>query len=248
MKAVRETEKAIAVKAICYVVYAPASGFVSSLVRDREFETLVWIPKSQLINGNPSNWILGKKKEALREEQEMRVPYLVRMDVTFVDADNKEVKGEMSEYDKQREARKEEAYKRGCERHDALVEEAKALGIKGVRKNLRTETLEDMIAQAKASKEVKEEVEMAVENNEISEVKVEKVEVVAEEESVAEMAENNAEIKVTDATQLSAGNIVRHIKFGVGKVLSLTKDVADIAFDEVEKRLLVKYAKLIKIA
>lgn len=158
MKAVKETEKAIAIKAMVYAVYAPAAGFTSSLVRDREFETLVWIPKSQLINGNPSNWILGKKKESLREEQEMKVPYLVRMDVAFVDADNKEVKGEMSEYDKQREARKEEAFKRGCEKHDALVEEAKALGIKGVRKNMRTETLEDMIAQAKAQKEeVKEE-------------------------------------------------------------------------------------------
>lgn len=255
MKAVKETEKAVAIKAMCYVVYAPAAGFTSSLVRDREFETLVWIPKSQLINGNPSNWILGKKKEALRDEQEMKVPYLVRIDVTFVDADNKEVKGEMSEYDKQREARKEEAFKKGCEKHDALVEEAKSLGIKGVRKNMRTETLEDMIAEAKKeNEEVKEEA-----NEEVVVTFDEEVEVEDFTEEDADAVVNDiiergkveeyviVTANVTKDNEIVIGCEVAHKMFGNGIVTAMNGETISVNFGGETKNLMRNYSRLTRI-
>ncbi len=254
MKAVRETEKAIAIKAMVYVVYAPASGFTSSLTRDKEFETLVWIPKSQLINGNPSNWILGKKKESLREEEEMRVPYLVRMNVTFVDADNKEVKGEMSEYDKQREARKEEAFKKGCEKHDALVEEAKSLGIKGVRKNMRTETLEDMIAEAKKQKEeVKEEANDDAVVTFDEEVEVEdftEEELDAVVESIIEGSKNEEYVVVTANlvnNEIVIGCEVSHKMFGSGIVASMDENTISVNFGGEIKNLVRNYSRLTRI-
>lgn len=255
MKAVRETEKAIAIKAMVCVVYAPASGFTSSLVRDREFETLVWIPKSQLINGNPSNWILGKKKEALREEQEMRVPYLVRIDVTFADADNKEVKGEMSEYDKEREARKEEAFKKGCEKHDALLEEAKALGIKGVRKNMRTETLEDMIAEAKRqNEEVKEEANDDVVVTFDEEVEVEDFTEEELDAIVNDIIERGKveEYVIVTATMINEGNItigceVAHAMFGSGIVTAMDENTISVNFGGEIKNLMRNYSRLTRI-
>lgn len=255
MKAVRETEKAIAIKAMVYVVYAPASGFTSSLVRDKEFETLVWIPKSQLINGNPSNWILGKKKEALRDEQGMKVPYLVRMNVTFVDADNKEVKGEMSEYDKQREARKEEAFKKGCERHDALVEEAKALGIKGVRKNMRTETLEKMIAEAEAQKsEVKEEANDDAIVTFDEEIEVEDFTEEELDEAVNSIIERGkveeyiiVTANVTKDNEIVIGCEVAHKMFGNGIVTAMNDETISVNFGGEIKDLVRNYSRLTRI-
>lgn len=64
----RETEKALQVETEAYVEFAPRGGFTSSLIKDRTYNMKVWIPKSQIKDGKPSDWIKSMKENDLMED------------------------------------------------------------------------------------------------------------------------------------------------------------------------------------
>lgn len=259
MKAVKETEKAVAINAVASFEYAPASGFTSSMVRDGGFKTLVWIPKSQIVDGNPSNWILGKKREQLFDDNNdsFRFPYIIEhsFEVRFYDADNNEVCGVKSEKEIEIEAKKSHLFRMGCVKHDALVAKAKSLGIKGVRQNLRTETLEKMIAEAEAQKsEVKEEVNDDVVVTFDEEVEVEDF----TEEELDEVVDSIIErgkveeyvivtANVTKDNEIVIGCEVAHKMFGNGIVTAMDGETISVNFGGEIKNLMKNYSKLVRI-
>lgn len=116
----RETEKAVLIKLRLYAEYAPEGGFVSSMVRDRNIDTNVWIPKSQFENGQPTNWILQQKANEIAERYTPMNGRVLSTSAKFYDADNKEVKGVISarekEWAKEREAVHAERVAKGVEK------------------------------------------------------------------------------------------------------------------------------------
>lgn len=70
LSVVKETEKAVQVEAEAYVEYVPSGmgGFTSSMIKDKTFNMKVWLPKSQIKDGKPSDWIKGKKEQDLVDD------------------------------------------------------------------------------------------------------------------------------------------------------------------------------------
>lgn len=69
LSVVKETEKAVQVEASAYVEYVPdRGGFTSSMIKDKTFNMKVWLPKSQIKDGKPSDWIKGKKEADLVDD------------------------------------------------------------------------------------------------------------------------------------------------------------------------------------
>ena len=70
LSVVKETEKAVQVEAEAYVEYVPSGmgGFTSSMIKDKTFNMKVWLPKSQIKDGKPSDWIKGKKEADLVDD------------------------------------------------------------------------------------------------------------------------------------------------------------------------------------
>lgn len=64
----RETEKAIQVEVLAVVEFVPMGGYTSSMVKERTFNLKVWLPKSQVKDGVPSQWITTQKEEQLKED------------------------------------------------------------------------------------------------------------------------------------------------------------------------------------
>ncbi len=64
---IRETEKAIQVEIMANVEFVPFGGYVSSMVKERIYNLKIWLPKSQVKDGVPSEWITSKKEEELKE-------------------------------------------------------------------------------------------------------------------------------------------------------------------------------------
>jgi hypothetical protein len=139
-----ETEKAVKVKASFYVEYAPSGGFVSSLVRDKQFDTEMWIPKSQVNkDGSVSEWIYKQKMQEAEDKALSRVLDYQVLDrkLTLSDARGREIK--------QDNAITKKKFAAGAKKHDALIAEAKKLGVSGVRQNLKSSTLQKMIDDKK---------------------------------------------------------------------------------------------------
>lgn len=143
-KSIRESEKAVMIRATYYVEYAPSSAFCSSLINDKSGAMNIWLPKSQINeNGEISEWIANAKREELGQKVAGWY-YVVNVDVTFIDAEGNEIKVAENPV----KSAKSAAFEEGCKRHDALVEKAKAAGIKGVRKTLKSATLMNMLQAA----------------------------------------------------------------------------------------------------
>ena len=51
-----------------YVEFAPYGGYTSSMIKDKTFNMKVWLPKSQIKDGKPSDWIKGKKEQDLLDD------------------------------------------------------------------------------------------------------------------------------------------------------------------------------------
>ena len=64
----KETEKAIQVEIVADVEYVPDGGYTSSMVKYRTYNLKIWLPKSQVKDGTPSEWITSKKENELRED------------------------------------------------------------------------------------------------------------------------------------------------------------------------------------
>ena len=68
LSVVKETEKAVQVETEAYVEFAPYGGYTSSMIKDKTFNMKVWLPKSQIKDGKPSDWIKGKKEQDLLDD------------------------------------------------------------------------------------------------------------------------------------------------------------------------------------
>ena len=68
LSVVKETEKAVQVETEAYVEFAPNGGFTSSMIKSKTYNMKVWLPKSQIKDGKPSDWIKGKKEQDLLDD------------------------------------------------------------------------------------------------------------------------------------------------------------------------------------
>lgn len=64
----KETEKAIQVEIVADVRYVPFGGYTSSMVKYKTFNLKIWLPKSQVKDGTPSQWITSQKEEELKND------------------------------------------------------------------------------------------------------------------------------------------------------------------------------------
>jgi len=64
----RETEKAIQVEIMAEVEFVPNGGYTSSMVKYRTYNLKIWLPKSQVKDGVPSQWITTMKENDLKED------------------------------------------------------------------------------------------------------------------------------------------------------------------------------------
>lgn len=69
LSVVKETEKALQVEAVANVEFAPNGGFTSSMIKEKNYNMKVWLPKSQIKDGKPSDWIKGKKEQDLLNDE-----------------------------------------------------------------------------------------------------------------------------------------------------------------------------------
>ena len=64
----RETEKAIQVEIMAEVEFVPNGGYTSSMVKYCTYNLKIWLPKSQVKDGVPSQWITSMKENDLKED------------------------------------------------------------------------------------------------------------------------------------------------------------------------------------
>lgn len=145
----RETEKAVEVKMYLEATIAPNGGFSSSMTRDISTGVKVWIPKTQIENGNISEWIAKNKRQELESTLLSRYNNgrILSSEVTFNDANGRYIK--VAKTAKERAYALEKATKVANTR-DELMKQAKANGYT-VRNNLKTSTLRQMASTKKQS-------------------------------------------------------------------------------------------------
>jgi hypothetical protein len=87
LSVVRETEKALQVEASVYVEFAPIGGFTASMIKDRTYNMKIWIPKSQIKDGKPSERIKSIKENDLMEDSWLNSRIMngrvIRVSITF---------------------------------------------------------------------------------------------------------------------------------------------------------------------
>ena len=142
-----ESDKAVKVKLSMYAEYAPQGGFVSSMVRDKTINTEVWIPKSQMVKGEPTTWIMNAKATEIAERFTPMNGRVLSKSATFMDANNKVFKGSESAMSRKIRLEKQKKFNAGVKKHDALVAQAKAMGIKGIHSHMKSSTLQGLIAK-----------------------------------------------------------------------------------------------------
>ena len=122
MKAFAETEKAVKLRIV--IDYYNVEKFGTHEV---------WVPKSQLRNGEPTEWITSvKTDEVVRRGGEFS---------HWEDADGVVIPVAGA-------AERQAKFDAACRAYDALIERAKAAGIKGVRKGLKRATIEAKLTAA----------------------------------------------------------------------------------------------------
>lgn len=140
-----ETEKAVKLKIR-----------VEDIDLDQEKTRLVWVPKSQLADdGRPGDWITGQKAKEFYSWNRSTSQY----HVIWEDASGEKFESSMTAKEKVY-AEKEKVWieekikrlKASEESYKALVDEAKSMGIKGVRIGWKRKTIEKRIAEQKKQK------------------------------------------------------------------------------------------------
>lgn len=121
-----------------------------------ERSAVVWVPKSMLAeDGRPGEWISVLKADELSDKMKFESP----MGYRWEDKSGESFKYSLTKKDterredfKKRKAEREKRFEAGKQNYNALIAEAKALGIKGVRVGLKKKTLEKKIREAKNRK------------------------------------------------------------------------------------------------
>ena len=139
----KETEKAIMVQMAYDIEVAPDFGYSSSMVKNKVGTLQVWIPKSQIKDGKITDWIAQNKKQ---EAEDFVMKKFINAKTTyssvhFLDKDNKPISIDTSA--------KESAMAKGLQKHNNLLAEAKELGIKGAKINMKTSTIQKLINDMK---------------------------------------------------------------------------------------------------
>lgn len=122
---------------------APDFGYSSSMVKNKVGTLQVWIPKSQIKDGKITDWIAQNKKQ---EAEDFVMKKFINAKTTyssvhFLDKDNKPISIDTSA--------KESAMAKGLQKHNNLLAEAKELGIKGAKINMKTSTIQKLINDMK---------------------------------------------------------------------------------------------------
>ena len=138
MKPIKETDKAVCVN---IVIHVHKRG------KDRFYREQVWIPKSQICDDSVSEWYFDE----IYKRYCSMVSKKSEVSIMLTDADGEFIPAIETEQDRMMKAKREHLFQMGRLKHDALVQQAKSLGIKGVRSNLKTTTLEYMIETAKTA-------------------------------------------------------------------------------------------------
>lgn len=135
----KETEKAVMVNMTYEADVAPQGGFTSSMVKDIAGTMQVWIPKSQIKDGVVSEWIAQNKNEDAQKLvlSKFTNGQILSSKVTFVDKNGKPIKVETSQTEAKLAA--------GLKKHDALLKQAKGLGLKA-KVSMKSTTLQKMIS------------------------------------------------------------------------------------------------------
>lgn len=141
---IKESDKAIMLTAHVEVNVSPEGGYTSSQSQQKIGSVDVWIPKSQIKDGMVSEWIAMQKLNEIKAKMLSKsVNYKDNgSTIFFTDKNGKAVQHDNS----QTEAK----LSKGISKHDALLAEAKSLGIKGVSVTMKSATLQQKINDQKA--------------------------------------------------------------------------------------------------
>lgn len=130
-----ESEKAIQIEVRYMANVAPKGGYVSSQVREVSGTTKVWVPKTQIENGNLSEWIASQKRGEIEDyitSKRYMNAQVVRMNTSFNDATGKSIKvkptKKESQFKKEREAKQKAALDKATKERTDLITQAKANG------------------------------------------------------------------------------------------------------------------------
>ncbi len=143
LEPLKETEKAIMIQLIYDIDVAFEGGYSSYMTSNKTGTLQVWIPKSQTKDGKITDWIAQNKKQ---EAEDFVMKKFVNAKVTnssvhFLDKNNKLISIDTSA--------KEAAMAKGLQKHDNLLAEAKTLGIKEAKINMKTSTIQKLINDKK---------------------------------------------------------------------------------------------------
>ena len=105
----------------------------------------MWVPKSQLSDdGRPGEWITDQKAQELYSTRRAKSEYTA----TWKDANGKEFSAGQTAKEKSDAQARQAAFDAGKASYNALIEYAKAQGIKGVRVGMKRATIEKKIKAA----------------------------------------------------------------------------------------------------
>lgn len=113
---------------------------------DQTRSRTVWVPKSQLADdGRPSNWITQQKAQEFYNHSRSASSYAA----TWEDAKGKRFSASATRTEKAREQARKERFNAGAQSYNQLVQQAKAMGIKGIRVGMKRKTIEKKIREYK---------------------------------------------------------------------------------------------------
>lgn len=126
-----ETDKAVKLKII---------------VHDYDYEStkqrIVFVPRSQLSSeGVPGEWITEQKAQEFYSSRRSKSQY----SAVWEDANGKQYAVGQTDKEKQQAAQRQSSMAKAIQSYNDLVAEAKALGIKGVRKGMKRSTIQAKI-------------------------------------------------------------------------------------------------------
>lgn len=106
----------------------------------------VWVPKSQLADdGRPSNWITQQKAQEFYSNSRSANSY----SAIWEDANGKKFSASATRAETARMQARQERFNAGVQSYNQLLQQAKEMGIKGVRVGMKRKTLEQKIREHK---------------------------------------------------------------------------------------------------
>lgn len=106
----------------------------------------VWVPKSQLADdGRPSNWITQQKAQEFYSGNRAAGSF----SATWEDASGKKFGSSATRAEAARAKQRQDRFNAGVQSYNQLVQQAKQMGIKGIRVGMKRKTIEQEIRDHK---------------------------------------------------------------------------------------------------